>query len=148
MRVSIVIGILLLVLVVPIVGIFVGGNWVERQRIADADPAFRPLIPLHCEINDSPGPFGRYCLYVVQFTPKSKLTYGNVSTLESLNLLPPKNTLCVYMTTPEIDDSALTVLKSLRTVDSLDVTGTRISDDGIQQLKEALPECDVVTRGG
>jgi hypothetical protein len=118
----------------------------ERQRINDADPAFRPLLHLRCQVWSQPIAFHRYCRYVVEFPPDCDLSDATVAELRSLNRLPAENTLDVTIHTRTITDEALPHLKAIDTFDLLDVTGTSISDAGIQQLRKTRPDAIVPTR--
>ena len=92
-------------------------------------------------------PFGsRYCRYVLDFPPESRLTDENADLLKSLNFLPQKNTLDVTVRTERLTDSSVPILGSLRSIDLLDVTETAISDDGIARLQSLMPSALVPAR--
>ena len=118
----------------------------ERQRIADADKAFRPILHLGCRILSQP--YGsRYCRYVLEFPPESQLSDENIAELESLNLLPQKNTLVVVIRTHQVTDKALPSLQAIKKFDLLVVIETAISDGGIEKLRKTFPDCDIPKRG-
>ena len=140
----------LVVLVSILVGAAFSGtmHYIERQRIADATPAFRPLERLGVLILSQPIAFHRYCRYVLEFGDGADISDDNIEELTSLNSLPPQNTLDVVIKSPDVTDQSLPVLLSLATVDVLDVTATSISDAGISQLRERFPERIVPERKG
>src|SRR5262245_7251739 len=85
----------------------------KRQRFSDADPAFRPLMHLRCQILSQPAAFYRYCRYVVDFPPDCELSDANVAELRSLNSLPAANTLDVTIRTTLVTNSSLPTLKEI-----------------------------------
>ena len=117
----------------------------EHLRIRDATPAFQPIEHLRCRILSQPVGT-RYCRYLVIFPAESALSDANMSELESLNLLPPKNTLDVVIETPAVSDESLAQLTSIHTFDLLDVTKSSISDEGIESLRRTMPHAQVNTR--
>ncbi len=117
----------------------------EHLRVRDAEPAFRPIEKLGCEILSQPYG-GRYCRYLVTFPPGSALTDSNVTTLNSLNHLPKANTLDIVIETDKLTDDSINQRAALETIDLLDVTASAISDDGIAQLKERMPDTHVNSR--
>jgi len=138
----------LAVLIAVAVGAFYGCLRLrERQRINDADHAFRPILHLRCQILSQPIAFHRHCHYVVEFPPDSPLSDANIAELRSLNQLPSRNTLDVTIHTPELTDESLPHLKAIHTFDLLDVTDTSISDNGITELRRTFPDVIIATRG-
>jgi hypothetical protein len=117
----------------------------ERQRINDADPAFRPLLHLRCEILSQPVG-SRYCRYLLEFPPECELSDANVEELVSLNRLPKENTLDVIIASRAVTDASLPHLMSIDTFDLLDVTNTSISDTGINELRRCFPDALIPTR--
>ena len=119
---------------------------IERQRVQDADPAFKPLVPLGAEVLCNPLPFRRHCWYVVTFPKQSKLSDANTADLVCLNRLPEKNWLVLRIRTRNVTDASLPHVKAIHKIDSLDVTGTSISDAGIEELRATFPNAHVVSR--
>jgi hypothetical protein len=111
---------------------------IERQRVADAEPAFAPIEHLRPHIFSQPVAFYRSCRYVVDFPPDSDLSDENVAILTSLNRLPSANILDVTIRTRAITDASIPVLETLETADLLDVTESGISDTGIESLRVKL----------
>lgn len=135
------------VAIVASVGTFYGCMHLkERQRINDADPAFLPILHLRCQILDQPVAFCRFCNYSVLFPPDCELSDANVGELQSLNELPPRNTLDVFIQTRGLTDESLPHLKAINTFDSLDVTDTSISDKGIEELRQTFPDVSIPSR--
>jgi hypothetical protein len=123
-----------------------GYAWRQRQlRIADAQPAFGPILPLRAELFSNPCG-RRYCCYYLRFPPDTRLSDNNVAQLESLRKLPTENELSLTIETPMITDASLHVLMSLRTVDYFDLTKSSVSDNGLMQLSAALPNTKVFRR--
>ena len=120
--------------------------FIQRQRDADAAAAFAPIEPLGMCVFSQPIAFHRHCRYVVEFPETSRLSDDNVTGLSCLNALPEENTLDLVIATPTLTDRSLPVLKSIATLDLLDVTGTSISDGGIEELRQAFPDCIVPER--
>jgi hypothetical protein len=138
---------ILLVLVMVSVGGFFGVlRYIEWQRVRDADPTFRPLEPLGVNVLCNPIAGHRYCTYIAEFTPESKLCDQNVSELASLNTLPRKNWLVLVVSTPRVTDSSLSRLREIRTIDVLDVRKSSISDDGVAELRAAFPKAKILER--
>ena len=131
---------------VPVCAFYGCMHLIERQRIHDADLAFRPILFLRCQILSQPIAFHRYCRYVVEFPPDCGLTDANIGKLQSLNRLPRENTLDITIRTPDVTNKSLPQLMSLNTFNSLDVTGTSISDDGIGKLRDAFPDAIIASR--
>ena len=48
----------------------------------------------------------------------------------------------------QIDDAALDNLKAMRTLTTLQLRGTKVTDDGVKKLAAALPQCRIVWDGG
>jgi hypothetical protein len=117
----------------------------ERRRVADAQEVFPRIEPLGCQILSNPCG-GRYCSYIVEFPPETRLSDDNAAGLKTLNDLPVENDLSVIVNTSAITDNALPHLKALATLDTLDVTRTRITEEGIEALAQALPGCTVLRR--
>jgi hypothetical protein len=139
----------LAVLGIPIAGLaglFGTAAYIEAQRVRDADPAFRPLLALGPCILSNPFGLNRYCCYLVEFTPDSGLTDANIAELDCLNQLPEENELTLTIATPRVTDASLSRLKAIRTLDYLDVTQSAITDDGVEELRQALPSVTVLRR--
>jgi len=79
---------LLAVASVAIAAFFGAMVLIERQRVQDADPAFKPLVPLGVEVLCNPLPFRRHCWYVVTFPQQSKLSDANTADLVCLSRCP------------------------------------------------------------
>jgi hypothetical protein len=126
---------------------FVIGRYVEHRRSCDADPAFLPLLPLGVSVLSNPCGFNRYCNYVVEFSPKSTLSDANAHKLRCLVQLPDEYRLDMFIRTMAVTDSSLPYLKAIRNLDGLDVTETSISDQGIDELRLALPRAEIARRG-
>jgi hypothetical protein len=142
------IGLAVIVLLIAIaVGVFF---WrmesIERQRIADATPAFKPLESLGCEFLSSPTPFNRYCNYIAIFPPDTLLSDANAKKLHSLKLLPQGNWLDLKISTPNITDAAIPALSELSNLNTLDVKKSAITDEGIEHLQQALTHTWVMKR--
>jgi len=120
--------------------------FIQRRRVADATAAFAPIEPLGVYILSQPIAFHRHCRYVVEFPEASRLSDDNVTELSCLNALPQENYLELWIATPGLTDRSLPVLKSIETFDVLDVTRTSISDSGIEELRQAFPDCIVPER--
>lgn len=119
---------------------------VEHQRVADADPAFRPLLQLRPVILSQPIAFYRHCRYVVDFPPESQLSDENIAILESLNRLPHRNVLDVTIRTPNVTDASIHMLERLESVDLLSVDESAISHVGEERLRTALKDRFVSSR--
>ncbi|HEY2411722.1 MAG TPA: hypothetical protein VGI40_05745 [Pirellulaceae bacterium] len=117
----------------------------SHMRVRDATPAFEPLARLGCEFLSQPYG-GRHCYYIATFGPNCSLSDSNVAELLSLNKLPSRNELDVEIKTTAVTDASVVELKRITTMDALDVTQSSITDDGIEDLRMALPGCMVVTR--
>ena len=123
-----------------------GYAWRQNQlRIADAQPAFGPILPLRAELLSNPCG-RRYCCYYLRFPPDTLLSDDNIAQLESLTKLPNENELSLTIEAPTITDASLQVLMSLRTVDYLDLTKSSVSDDGLMKLSATLPDTKVAHR--
>lgn len=142
------IGVVVLLLVVGPVVFYGALAFIERQRTADAEAAFAPIEHLGMRVLSQPVAFHRYCECFVEFPESSRLSDDNVSKLSCLNALPREYGLALCIATPNLSDRSLPVLKSIETLDVLDVTQTSISDRGIEELRRALPHCTVVERKG
>lgn len=118
----------------------------EQQRIGDATPAFQPIEHLGCEILSQPLAFQRFCSYVVEFPSECELSDANVHELRSLNRLPAQNDLYVGIRTKKLTDASLSHLLDISTCDTLDVTETSISDEGIEQLRQRFGDSVIRTR--
>ncbi|MHB8974251.1 MAG: hypothetical protein ACYC3X_28525 [Pirellulaceae bacterium] len=121
----------LLVICLPRVGWLAvyGYAWRQEQlRIADAQPAFDPVLPLRAELLSNPCGT-RFCCDWLRFPGDSLLSDGNVAQIESLNKLPAENELSLTVETPAITDDSLRVLLSLRTVDYLDLAKSGVSKE-------------------
>ena len=146
-RSSATIALVSVVLIAVPVGVLYGSMYLkERQRVNDADPAFRPILHLRCRIVSQPVAFHRYCRYVIEFPQDCSLCDANIMELNSLNRLPNANTLDITIHTRTVTDASLPHLMALRTFDLLDVTDTCISDAGIERLRNAFPDAIVPTR--
>ena len=66
--------------------------------------------------------------------------------LASLNPLSAEDHLDVVITSLGVTDRSLTTLLEINSFESLDVTETGISDEGITQLKRRFPTCYVLER--
>jgi hypothetical protein len=78
----------LLLICLPLVGWLAvyGYAWrQDRLRIADAPPAFEPVLPLRAELLANPCG-RRVCCYWLRFTGDLLLSDDNVAQIESLNL--------------------------------------------------------------
>jgi hypothetical protein len=117
----------------------------NRLRIADARPAFDPVLPPRVELLSTPCGT-RYCSYYLRFPCDSLPSDANVGQITSLTKLPAENCLTLVIETPAITDDSLGVLKSLRNVDFLDLTKSNVSDDSLEQLAAALPDVFVIRR--
>jgi hypothetical protein len=137
---------LLVAVLMPIAG-FLGAIWyIEHQRVQDADPAFKPLVPLGVHVLENPITFHRYCDYVVTFPPESDLSDTNATELACLSKLPPQNRLYLIVQTRNVTDASLPYLEMIGRLDSIDVSQTSISDEGITELKESYPNAHIVER--
>lgn len=146
-RTSTIVVVTLLVAVVASAGTFFGCMYFkERQRIEDADRAFLPIVHLGCYTLSHPVAFCRYDDYCLEFPPDCELSDANADELRSLNRLPPRNGLFVRIHARGLTDESLPYLKAIRTFDSLDVTNTSISDEGIEELRRTLPDVDIPSR--
>ena len=68
---------------------FFGSMWyIDRQRVQDAEAAFRPLLSLEPLILSQPIAFRRCCHYIVEFPANCKLSDARVAELRCLNNLP------------------------------------------------------------
>jgi hypothetical protein len=130
----------------PIAAIIGYGVHVHNQRVHEANQAFDTLVPLRMGVLYNPIPFNRYCCYLIEFSRETLLSDENVHQLDSLNNLATKNEVDLIIETEQITDLALPALKRIRVLDRLDVTKTRISDEGIAELIEALPQTRVHDR--
>jgi len=130
----------------PFAAFFGSMALIERQRVADAERAFLPILHLEPIILSQPVAFYRHCRYVVEFPSGCKLTDDNIGQLESLNLLPERNTLDVTIHTKNVTDASVTRLSSIKTFDLIAVDDTAITDKGIEKLREALPHAIIPTR--
>jgi hypothetical protein len=129
----------------PIVSIYGLAFWNDHLRVRDAEPAFRPIESLGCHILSQP--YGsRYCRYLVTFPPETLLSDSNAATLSSLNKLPKGNTLDVEIPSDRVTDASIPHVAAIETVDTLDVTESGISNDGIEQLKKRMPATYVLER--
>jgi len=123
-----------------------GYAWRQEQlRIADAQPAFDPVLPLRAELLSNPCG-ARYCSYYLRFPPDSRLCDENAEALRSLLELPSRNDLNLTIETPSITDASLGVLMSLRTIDYFDLRQTSVSNDGLERLSAAHPKAVVERR--
>jgi len=147
-RVITIVGLVVLVPILAVAAFSGTMHYIERQRIADAILAFRPIERPGVLILSQPIAFHRYCRYVLEFGHDADISDDNIDELTSLNSLPPQNTLDVVIKSPDVTDKSLPVLLSLATVDVLDVTATSISDAGISQLREGSSKCIVPERKG
>lgn len=139
--------IVVLVVVAATFVAFFGSMWyVECQRIRDADPAFRPLLSLDPLISSQPIAFQRQCRYVIEFGSNSKLSDARVGELACLNQLPVGNWLELVIETPKVTDRSVAHLKLTHTLMVLDVAKSSISNEGISDLRNALPAVTVVQR--
>ena len=126
-----------------------GMHLIEWQRVSDAESAFRPILHLGCHISSQPIAFHRYCRYIVEFPPESRLTDANAAQLRSLNQLPSENTLDVVIQSPQVTDQSLLHLKAMHPFgrfDALDVMKSSITDAGIDELCRTFPTAIIVTR--
>jgi hypothetical protein len=138
---------LLIVVTTAPIAAFFGLMWyIERQRVEDADPAFRPLLPLEPVILSQPIAFHRHCRYIIIFPSDGKLSDTRVAELACLNELPAGNWLDLVIETREVTDRSIAHLKSIHTLTNLDVTKTSISNEGIAELRSALPDDTVIQR--
>jgi len=146
-RFAVVMLVAVVVLVVVGSAVFHGALvFIQRRRDADAAAAFAPIEHLGVCVLSQPIAFHRYCRYAVEFPEASRLSDDNVSELSCLNALPSENTLDLVIATRGLTDRSLPVLKSFETLDLLDVTRTSISDGGIEELRQAFPDCIVPER--
>ena len=47
---------------------------------------------------------------------------------------------------PKITDEAVEHLAKISSLKRLDITGTKITDEGLAQLRDALPKCEIVRK--
>lgn len=146
-RTTLFVVLLVLVVLTPILAMVRFGVLIDRQRARDASAAFAPVEALGGVVRLHTVPFEKFGHYVVEFSPDAKLTDDNISQLVSLNTLPAKNTLDIVIQTTNVTDQAIPRLKAIETIDGLDVTKSSISDRGIDELRQALPETIVKERG-
>lgn len=126
---------------------FVGTFWYQEVlRVRDARPAFEPIEQALSPAIWSNPCGSRYCRYVVEFPPESRLTDDNVAVLASLNRLPAQNTLDVVIRTPAVTDAAIPILASITTFDQLEVTHSGLTNDGLARLRTLLPKTEVNLR--
>jgi hypothetical protein len=146
-RTTLFVVLLVLVVLTPILTMVWFGALIDRQRARDASAAFAPVEALGGAVRLHAVPFEKYGHYVVEFPRNAKLSDENISQLVSLNTLPAKNTLDIVIQTTNVTDRAIPRLKAIETIDGLDVTQSSISDRGIEELRQALPETIVKQRG-
>ncbi|MBM84057.1 MAG: hypothetical protein CMJ78_26185 [Planctomycetaceae bacterium] len=53
----------------------------------------------------------------------------------------------LYLGVTEIDDSCVSLLSSMKSLEYLSVHGTQMTPEGIGQLRNALPNCQIRPRG-
>ncbi len=129
-----------------IAAFFATGEYVAHLRFRDADPAFSPLLPLRVGILSNPCGLNRYCNFIVEFPPDTKLSDENTAELVCLGKLPDQYRLDLFIRTQAVTDSSLPQLKTIRRLDGLDVTESGISDAGIAELHRAFPTAYVMQR--
>lgn len=122
--------------------------WVQvmapfAKRDADARIAFEPLEDLRPVFLHNG--FG---VYDVQFYPQSKLTDDNVAELLSLNKLPAKYDLSLWLLTPAITDASVPVLAQLTTTDTIVIERAGLTKEGITRLAKANPNLLLVNAKG
>jgi hypothetical protein len=122
------------------------GEYVAHLRFQDADPALSPLLPLRVEILSNPCGFNRYCNFIVEFPPDTKLSDENTAELVCLGKLPDQYRLDLFIRTQAVTDLSLPQLKKIRRLDGLDVTESAISNAGIAELRGAFPKASVIDR--
>lgn len=117
----------------------------EHLRIRDAEPAFQSLTSLGCHIYSQPTG-SRYCRYLVIFPEGTGLSDDNIDDLAPLNRLPANNFLDVVIETDNVTDRSVDSLASIKTIDLLVVVDSGISDTGIEDLKQRMPDTWVNSR--
>ena len=137
---------MLVVVSMPIAAFFGAMRYIEHGRVQDADRAFKPLVPLGVHVLENPVAFERYCDYVATFPPESNLSDINATELVCLSKLPARNKLYLIIRTRNVTDASLPCLEMIRKLDSIDVTQTSISDEGIAELKKSYPEASIAER--
>ncbi len=149
--IAIIVVVLFVVTAAPIAAFF-GSMWyIDRQRVQDAEAAFGPLLSLEPLILSQPIAFHRCCHYIVEFPANCKLSDARVAELWCLNNLPAGkwpagNDLDLVIKSPRVTDRSIVHLKSIQTLAALDVTGSSITDAGIEELQSALPNVYVIRR--
>ena len=145
-RIVIVLLVLFVLISVPIGGFFGTILFIEHLRVQDADPAFKPLVPLGATVLCNPVAFYRHCHYIVIFPDGCGLSDASIDGLASLDKLPHGNYLDLFIQTRQVTDASVPRLKAICRIDGLNVVDTSISDRGIEQLKASLPNANVVQR--
>jgi hypothetical protein len=118
----------------------------ERQRQQEAQRVFELVPRMGGRVSSSPLPFRRYCSYLVCFPPQCGLTDQNSFDLTELNELDQENVLRLVIETMNLTDLSVPHLAAIETIDSLDVTKPSISNEGIESIRQALPNSDVRAR--
>jgi hypothetical protein len=49
----------------------------------------------------------------------------------------------LWLTATDLDDAGLEYLKELRWLEKLDVAETRVTVEGVDEVRKALPKCDI-----
>ena len=132
---------------VALIGAFLVRAWMnEYARNQEADRAFAPIEKLGLCVFSNPIFSCRYCTYCIVFEETTRLNDENISQLSTMNELSQENDVMLCINTRNVTDASLPFLKTLSTLDDLDVTATGISHAGLKELASALPDCSVKFR--
>ncbi len=106
-----------------------------RKQLGDIqDRVFVPFEELHADFLHNG--FG---VFILEFPDRSLLSDDNVERLLLLNDMPPKYELTVILETQRITDKSVDTLGKLKSVDSLFVDKSGLTDEGVARLRRLLP---------
>ena len=113
------------------------------KRNADSKAAFEPLTHLQPLVFESG--FGSY---YITFDSQSSLSDENIRELLSLNRLSDEYHLTVWINTRAVTDSSVAVLAQLNTTDSIVLSDSGLTEEGIEQLAAMNPKLTIGAEGG
>jgi hypothetical protein len=106
-----------------------------KERGEVQDRVFMPFEELRADFLHNG--FG---VFILEFHDHSLLSDENVERLLLLNDMPPKYELTVMLETQNITDESIETLGKLKSVDSLFVDKSGMTDEGVARLELLLPE--------
>ena len=106
-----------------------------KERGEVQDRVFMPFKELQAEFLHNG--FG---VFILEFHDHSLLSDNNVERLLLLNEMPPKYELTVMLETQNVTDGSIDTLAKLKTVDSLFIDKSGMTNEGVAKLKLLLPE--------